>query len=316
MSKRIDFEMEFSFSVPSKVILFGEHAVVYGFPAVASAVDLRMFLRCRLKKSNFSQIRITFNEDKFIFDPLAEINKDENSTCQMYRTAFYDQFPKNHILNMDFTYNAPSESGLGSSAALCTLVAAAVQKINNLDLNFDKLYEKAKILEGFYHSKSSGIDIATVLYGSSVKISDGKLERFCIPQIPILIVNSGKTRETKTAVEHVSKLMHDENKIFKPILESLGAISHGFFLEQTSEYIKRYFPIAQNLLKSLDLSCIQIDEIVNIAVNNNLSAKLSGAGMGGVVLVSGDQLEQKVSLFNPYETYLTTLGAEGFRIES
>ena len=72
----------FKFSVPSKVILFGEHAVVYGYSAIASAIDLRMILNCSLHKSNTSEIRITFNNDIFNFDPYIKPDPNENPTFQ------------------------------------------------------------------------------------------------------------------------------------------------------------------------------------------------------------------------------------------
>ena len=311
----------FQFSVPSKVILFGEHAANYGYSVIASAIDLRMILNCSLEKSEKSEIRIKFNNDVFNFDPHMKPNINENSTFQMYRNAFYNKFPDHYTLNMNFTFNAPSEAGLGSSAALCTLVAATVMHINNEKIDHDLLFSQAKDLENYYHEKSSGIDVATVINGSSIKMNNNEFKQILLPKTEILIVDSGITRETKKAVNQVSSFLKNDPNVFKPIIQSLGAIADSFYNEinqqnDNNQFFKRYFPVSQNLLSSLNLSCPEIDAIVDIAKAHQLSAKLSGAGMGGIVLVVGEDLSEKQQYFSPFQTYLTHLGADGFRVEA
>ncbi|KAK8860419.1 mevalonate kinase activity protein [Tritrichomonas musculus] len=309
--------MIFSYSVPSKVILFGEHAAIYGFPSVATAVDLRMFLKCNLYESKSeSEIRITYNNDKFNFNPFSIAPENENSTFKMYRKAFNNNFPPNHILKMKFTFNGPDSSGLGSSAALCTLVAATVQHIiNNGNIDIKNLISQAIELEKFYHSKSSGIDVNTVIKGSSIIIQNGEISNFSLPKIPFLIVDSGVRRQAKVALDHVSDLLQKdkENALFK--LKSLGKIADDFYQSKEKSDLKEFFTSSQNLLNSLGLSCPQVDEIIQKAKENKLYAKMTGAGMGGVVLVTGNGLNQKLNIFEPYKTFIVHPDSEGFRKE-
>ena len=308
--------MIFSFSVPSKVILFGEHAAVYGFPTVASAIDLRMFLNCSLYECNTdSEVRITYNNDKFNFDPFSNF-EDENSTFKMYRKAFKNNFPHNHILKMNFTFNGPDEAGIGSSSSLCALVAATVQYIKNHgNIDKNKIIEHANELEQFYHSKSSGIDINTVVNGSSIIIRNGKLEKLSLPKIPLLIVDSGVKRQAKKALDHISDLVLKDKENTMSKLKSLGLIAEKFYEAKDKLNLKKFFTNSQDLLVSLGLSCPQIDDIVQRAKQNDLCAKLTGAGMGGVVLVSGNDVIEKRKIFEPYQTYVIHLESEGFRCE-
>ena len=311
--------LKFKYSSPGKVILFGEHAVVYGFPAVATAISKRIHMNCELNKSSITEINVVDNFGRFTFNPhdfsTDEKRDPENNRKRMLRAAFQN-FPKNHTLNINISSEFPTGNGLGSSASYCSLIATAAARSNGIKLTKDQLYAQAKVLENFFHLNNSGLDPATVIYGKAIMMEERRIKPIHLDSIPLLIIDTFVPRSTAKAVKHVAELSSENPKIFMPMLKILGELSKEFVnSNEKFKFLKKYFPIAQNLLSSLDLSCKQIDEIVKIAKDNGLVAKISGAGMGGTVIVSGDNVHDKAHLFSKYKIIQSSIGEEGIREE-
>ena len=310
--------MIFKYSSPGKIILFGEHAVVYGYAAIATAISKRMNMKCELIKSTSSEINVYDEGDLFSFNPFHEVPFNSCAREKMLRFAFKRGFPENHTLNISITSDFPTGTGLGSSAAFCSLIAAASNRISNQSVSKDSLFEKTKYLEDFFHHNASGLDPATVIYGGAIFMENRKFSRLSINTVPLLIIDTQIARSTSKAVKHVESLLSEKSSIFKPMVECLGNISKEYYLEDAkkkNDFIHRYFPIAQNLLENLDLGCPKIEEIVQICKNNNLVCKISGAGMGGVVMVTGNNIEQKANLFKSFNVIPAEIGSEGIREE-
>lgn len=171
----------------------------------------------------------------------------------------------------------------------------------------------------FYHGNSSGIDPATVVYGGGIKMENNKISKVKIPEIPLLIVGTNRERNTKAAVSHVRELIEKYPNIYKPMIKSIGDISRTFL--NTSDDVKDkalfdLFTPANGLLNSFGLNCPESDDIARIASENGLAAKISGAGMGGIMLVTGPDLDKKEHLFSKYNVVKATIGAEGMREEN
>ncbi|OHS93293.1 mevalonate kinase family protein [Tritrichomonas foetus] len=310
--------LRFNYSSPGKIILFGEHAVVYGYSAVATAITKRIHMKCELTKSSRTEINIIDDGDLFSFNPRNDTlsNHPDRNREKMLRFAFQD-FPENHTLNVEIKSEFPTGNGLGSSASFCSLIAAASSRCSNQQMSKDFLYRKSTELEKFFHKNPSGLDPATVVYGGAIKMENRQISKnLSLPQIPLLIIDTFVPRSTAKAVQHVADLLKKNPKIYRPMLEVLGEISDTFEKSDKKEVsIQRYFPIAQNLLSSFDLSCKEIDDVVETAKKAGLVAKLSGAGMGGTVLVSGERAHEKAHLFNRYGVIQSSIGAEGLREE-
>lgn len=312
--------LKFGFSSPGKIILFGEHAVVYGYAAVSTAISKRMVMKGELRKSLNTEINIIDDGETTTFNPYILPDKKENNEDvreKMLRFAFKN-FPKNHTLNLELKTDFPVSNGLGSSASFCSLIAAASLRCNDEKITKEKLFKKSVNLESFFHKNPSGLDPATVIYGGTIKMENRQILKssYSTKNLPLLIVDSGVRSTTLKSVAHVANLCKKDPLIYKPMLQILGELSKKFCVaENKFDALMKYFPIAQNLLSSLDLSCKEINDIVHISTQNNLAAKISGGGMGGTVLVSGENLSEKVNLFNKYKIIQAEIGAEGIREE-
>lgn len=312
--------LTFKYSSPGKIILFGEHAVVYGYAAIATAISKRMHMKGEMIKSLNTEINILDDGKTTTFDPSlwqSKQNSINDRREKMLYFAFKD-FPKNHTLNLEIKTDFPVSNGLGSSAAFCSLIAAASMRCCDEKITKEKLFKKSVQLENFFHRNPSGLDPATAIYGGSIKMENRQISRSSKPtnNLPLLIIDSGVRSTTITSVTHVADLCKKEPLIYKPILSILGELTKKFCAsEDKLDAIMRYFPIAQNLLSSLDLSCKEIDNIVYLSKQNNLVSKISGGGMGGTVLVSGKNLNDKINLFSNYKLIKADIDAEGLREE-
>lgn len=310
----------FKYSSPGKIILFGEHAVVYGEPAIATAISKRTFMKCDFYPSSRTIINLIDNNSFFSFNPKQGGDKITRRTKMLY--SAFQNFPENHSLDIEIKSDFPTGMGMGSSASFCSLIAVAGLRTSSVKKEITKnaIFEETKRLEDYFHYNGSGLDPAAVVYGGVVKMERKRIindNNFGKEKIPLLIVDSMAERSTYKSVKHVAELLKDKEEIYQPIIKSLGGISKSFYdsNESKSKLIKRYFPIAQKLLECLDLSNTEIDRIVKIAKENGLCAKISGAGMGGIVLVSGDDIQRKKDLFKPFRVISAEIGAEGIREE-
>jgi mevalonate kinase len=305
--------LRFSYSFPGKVILFGEHAVVHGQTAVSSAISKRMSADCNFYKSMGTLVNVVFQDKTIAFNPYDDAPPNATDTSKMIRHAFNGIFPKNHTLDINIIQRFPT-GGLGSSAALCGCIAAASNRIGGLDMSKDAIFKKSFELEKFFHGNPSGIDPATVVYGGCIKMENRKLERIEIPNVPLLIVSTKREHSTKVAVNRVKELMKKYPDVYPPIIKSMGDISKAFLgapNDKKADVMADLFTPAHHLLSSFGLSCPESDEICSIAEGNGLSAKISGAGMGGIMLVTGKDVVKKARLFSKYSVISATIGAQG-----
>ena len=307
----------FTYSFPGKVILFGEHAVVHGETAICTAISKRMRAECSFYKSFGTVVNVVFHEKIIIFNPFDEAPPNARDTNKMIRHAFKGIFPKNHTLDINIIEEFPT-GGLGSSAALCGCIAAASNRIGGLDLSKDAIFKKSFELEKFFHGNPSGIDPATVVYGGCIKMENRKLEHIKIPSMPLLIVSTKREHSTKVAVNKVKELMKKYPDVYPPLIKSMGNISKRFINtpnDKKADVMSDLFIPAHHLLSSFGLSCPESDDICSIAENNGLSAKISGAGMGGIMIVTGKDVEKKAGLFSKYDVIQATIGAPGMMEE-
>jgi mevalonate kinase len=310
--------ISFAYSVPTKVILFGEHAVVHGHPAIAMAINNRMLMTGTIAASRIPEVQIRFNKSTFTFNPTDPIPPSAPPLHQMYRTALSPHFPAFHRLSLTFSIARECSGGLGSSAALSVLVAAAARRIARLPFSPPDLFDPAKRLECFFHSNSSGLDVATVLAGAAVSFRRSEFAPIPVPEIPLLIVDTKVPRQTGAAVNRVRDFLEREPERAGALLTELGNLADKFGRapdDRKERFAADNFGAAQTRLAALGVSCPEIDAIVGRATEAGLAAKLSGAGMGGIVIVTGPRVFEKEALFDPFVHFRACADLVGLREE-
>ena len=292
--------MNVTASASAKTILFGEHAVVYGEPAIAIPLSYtRTFVSLTPNGKEFRVIsdRIGLNAS------YAELDPDSGLSCllRLLMSEFCpDGLPDD---TMEIRSDIPIASGLGSGAALSIAVIRAFAKRFGSDPDTEDINRLAFEIEKVYHGTPSGIDNTVIAYEQPVfftKSAGFSPFQADLSGLPLLVVDSGIRSRTVDVVSdvraHLDRNEGPIREIGKLVREACEALKSG-----SLETIGGLMNENQRLLKAIDVSSSELDELIETALKHGaIGAKLTGAGRGGNIIVLArdrDHAEQLRSLY-------------------
>jgi len=253
-------------SAPGKLILFGEHAVVLGKTAIATAVDLRIYVQ--IESNNDTAVKVSLPHAQYFWklsdlqineldSPIdnPEITPALTDLIERLCTAEQHGIFKQAMMSVLFLYivtsrgrkqgvtitiksQVPFGVGLGSSAAFNTSLAAGLLKFFSYDIGDDvkgvsesggKIINKYAFQgERIMHGNPSGIDNTTSTFGGIIAYTAGQIEHLSdVPDIKLIITNTKITRNTKQLVQKVGTLHRMFPNITGPLLDSVHNISQN-----------------------------------------------------------------------------------------
>ncbi len=275
-----------------KIILFGEHAVVYGRPAIAVPVTQVRAQATIAPNQNASVVinaadisRRYAMRDAPPDDPIATIIR---LACEKIGVE-----PKNFSVHIRSTI--PVARGLGSGAAVSVATVRAIAKSFARDLSRDEISALAFEAEKLHHGTPSGIDNTVIAFEQPVYFIKGQPPETFRVERPFLIAiaDTGDASPTKIAVGDVRRAWEADPTRYESLFDDVGeiarqargAIERGDVTSLGSLMLKN-----QQLLKQIGVSSEQIEELVDAAVGAGAEgAKLSGAGRGGNVIALVDE---------------------------
>ncbi len=294
-------------SAPAKVILFGEHFVVYGEPAIVLAIDRRAYAEVELRQDERLHIHSkNLNLAAYYEGNALKVEHGNEKEARLkfkpVKTAVDKVFEKcgKHVgLNIEIESKVPVAAGLGSSAAVAASVTAAVGALLKVKMSREDVFRITYEAEKVVHGIPSGIDPAISTFGGTLlfqkdtgfKSLDAKME------IPLVVGDTGVTRSTRFQVEKVRTVKAQYPQVVTPIFLAAREIvlrAVDALKENALETLGELMNINHALLYGLGVSDESLEWLVNAARKAGaLGAKLTGAGGGGcmIALAKNENLE-------------------------
>jgi mevalonate kinase len=278
-------------TAPGKIILFGEHAVVYGRPAIAAPLSQ---VRARAVVSDGSadgSVRLIVPD---LGQAIALHEADEESALaaavrQLQRAAHIDRLPP---LTITVSSQIPIASGLGSGAAITAAIIRALAQhlglaefVENSAVS-DLTYEVEKI----YHGTPSGIDNTVVAFEQPVYFQRrqprNRIEPFAVTRpLRLIVADTGVSSSTRQVVADVRRQWQANRQQFDVLFDRCGAITEqARHALQLGDLVRLGHLMTQNqaLLQTMTVSSPELERLIATAVAAGAwGAKLSGAGRGG-----------------------------------
>jgi mevalonate kinase len=269
-----------------KVILFGEHAVVYGRPAIAVPVT-QVQAQAEVKDAKRGQGITIVAKDLGQTYKLSEAPPDDALRTIVVNTLERTRVGSEHDLTIIISSTIPIARGLGSGAAVSTAIVRALLE------HFDKWLDSRAIsslvfeTEKIHHGTPSGIDNTVVTFEKPVYfVKGGRMEIFWVQRPFLLIIaDTGVQSPTKVAVRDVRRAREKEPVIYEELFDDIGTIADmgRRAIEQGDiEAMGRLMNENQRLLRLLKVSSPELEGLMGAARQGGaLGTKLSGAGRGG-----------------------------------
>ena len=297
-----------------KVILFGEHAVVHGVPAIAVGID-RGARAVAAASSAPSTLRVV-GWNITGTEGIAETPLDRafNGVLAATREAGVNVGP----VHVEAEADLPPGGGLGCSAALGVAVARALDAA----AAGEEIAKRADAWERVFHGNPSGIDATVSALGGCVRFQrspDGpKIARVRIPApVHLCLGNSGQISSTKSMVEAVARLKERRPETTQRAFEAIHTLVKNAelaLIDGDKKAIGQLLDLNQMLLAGLFVSTPEIEQMCGTArAAGAFGAKLTGAGGGGcvVALVDGPEAGDAVLAAwkrDGFDGFLTTFG--------
>lgn len=310
---------------PSQAFLYGEHAVLYGSPALAMSVDIR------------TRARITEVEDRVI-----EIRSDKFPECLRWRydseqpvespllplalgiRDLMSKYEFNRGIIVEISSEVPVSSGMASSASTSAAVSTAFLGLIGESPEKQTLLDIVYEFERRIHGKASKTGPACAVLGGLVWVEwrDGKMEVSRIDpkeDFSVTISCSGLPSETRKLVSMVSKRYDEIRDVMSRIISAISAVTvEGRRAVESGDLIRagELMNINHGLLSAIGVSNYVLDEIVwKMRRLGAYGAKLSGAGGGGCVIgVSEDPEVLAKSLSASYLSFAAKVSLEGAKV--
>ena len=286
-------------SAPAKIILFGEHAVVHGQPAIAIPLGS---LRARVELIGSAETLELRSPANDLLASLQWPGKSDPRLLDLLRVILEQLDCEAPALSLRLVSDIPPGSGLGSGAAISAALTRAIAAALGIQLNNDRLNDIVFETEKLFHGTPGGIDNTVVVHEQALCFTRGR------PAVPVrmarplrlLVADSGLRCATHIPVSAVREQLRQDPGLTGRRLEEIGRITRKAFEVLSGTRPGSPGPLMNRnheLLRELDVSCPVLDRLVAVALAAGAcGAKLSGAGRGGnVIALVNDACESSVT---------------------
>ena len=305
---------------PGKIILFGEHFVVYDNRAILGAID--KYDTVTSEKTNTDNILISSS----LGQTSIQKDEDESKIEKKFRPFFHiakQLISKNNFekgISIKIESDIPIGAGLGSSSACCVAAAASVSNLFN-NTNEKEILELAIQAEKTIFPNSSGADCTVSVYGGIIEYQRerGFSKINAENEFNFLIINSEQVHATDKVVERVKKFKEENEDIFSELCseeERLITKALDSMKNNDLEIIGKCMAQNQIFLEQIGVSNDELLLIIKEIEKITLGAKITGAGDGGCIIAlteKDDDLSEYVNT-TKYQTHQVSIQKIGMQV--
>jgi len=315
-------------SAPGKLMIMGEHSVVYKYPCIVTAVDQR--LRVTVESNGEGEIHICspnvgLDEYHKSLSKLGEGDVPKSmSFVEHLIKRIYKEYKISQGIRVTTESDFSTQFGFGSSAAVVVALAKALSEYFELDLSEQEIFQYAYGAVLDVQGVGSGFDVAASVYGGTFYyVTPGKtIEQIYEGELPMVVGYTGIKADTPTLVRQVAELRRQEKwveAVFGNITD-LVKRAKKLFSSSKFEQVGELLNTNQELLETLNVNSKELKKMIKATRKAGAwGAKLSGAGGGDCMIAFGSE-DKRQAITEAVgeaggEWMDVVTGAEGVRVE-
>jgi mevalonate kinase len=307
-------------SAPGKVILFGEHFVVYGVKAILCAINKRVMVSAN--KIQEKVISIKSNIGELTIPPNRPIAEIDSPLRPLYFLAnkMIEKYNQDTGIEIIVQSEIPLGVGLGSSSACCVAGAAAISRLFTSNPSKKEILELAIEAERTIFQNTSGADCTVCTFGGIMEYY--KKNEFTKINLEhnfnLIIANSKMEHSTENIVLNVKQFKEKNEKIFANLCKEESEIINNVLTILKNNDLTG---LGKNMLKNqeylerIGVSNKKLRSMIELAKKSSFGAKITGAGGGGCIIVLTDEsnLEKVIKQFKDkkYECFSVKIDFKG-----
>jgi mevalonate kinase len=331
---------------PGKLILSGEHAVVYGRPALAMAVNrnaqtlvlpeggegmvsfglpdlgaMEGSFTVRALRDFHERVGRAYREFREGRLPIREVVK---KPVELFQYAFVTLLDGLHLkvkegIRVETHSNIPIGCGMGSSAATIMSLLRGVGHYYRVEFRPEWYYKYSLEAENMQHGKASGLDTFVSMHGGCVRFQCGECEELPLPRQPMWLVNTGKPETTTgEAVSAVARNFGEGAAVWGDFEGVTGRMQEAL-AKNDGRAFRRAVSDNERLLEGIGVVPGRVAEFAREVEAEGGAAKVCGAGAvggeaGGVVLVTGEKSPAELCAKYGYELMTVRADPMGARV--
>ena len=272
-------------SAPGSVMVFGEHAVLRGGPAIVAAIECRLHVRLTPRPDEVIEIRSSFGT---AFTTCSELTFGH--ALRFVEGAFRLARPEKGF-SVEITSSIDPTVGLGSSASVTVALLGALRAHRFGSLDRQALLNDACSVIRSVQGHGSGADAASIVYGGVIayRMGGASVSPLC-NTLPLVLVYSGKKTPTPEAIRRVNEAESAFPSVYKELFSAIDCVT-AMAIEKIDSHreVGLLMNQAHGLMEALDVGTPELSEVCWAlrAEPGIFGAKISGSGLGDAVVGLG-----------------------------
>jgi mevalonate kinase len=319
-------------TAPGKLLLYGDHAVVYGHPCIVTAVNQRITATVRKNGVDVFHLEAPDLGLSAYTKTLAELGKKELpkavSFIEMLYKRFLEKYPQREGIVVTTRSQFSEKFGFGSSSAVTVAFAKALTELYHIKLTNHELFELCYQAVLDVQGVGSGFDLAAAIWGGTIYyVSPAKVVeplKLTSGELPLVVGYTGIKADTPTLIRMVQTHLNAEPKEVEGYFSEMHVIvDQARAAVESGDWTTAGQLMTENqkILQKLNVSGLKLDELIDASLRAGaFGAKLSGAGGGDcMVALTSEQHKTKVAdtiTAQGGQVMSVQLHAEGVRLEN